>query len=113
MKGVFAKTHLVTMLQMYKAGQLPELEQAPQATAPSQVAVAGVSSGGTSEFQDVLEHGVFMHVFWSIGFGSGFPPLRAQIWPNMHFESKKRGLAVPTTKPVFVVQNLIVGCLRA
>jgi len=63
LKGVFAKTHLVTLLQMYKAGQLPELEQAPQATAPSQVAAAGASSGGTSEFQDVLEHGVFMHVF--------------------------------------------------
>ena len=65
LKGVFAKTHLVTFLQMYKAGLLPNIKL----KAPSQ------SDSGKSEdvprsheeLHDVLEHGIFMQVFpWSV-----------------------------------------------
>ena len=57
LKGVFAKTHLVTFLQLLKAGSLPDLTKY---LASSQQADA------QEELQDVLDHGIFMHVFpWS------------------------------------------------
>ena len=59
LKGVFAKTHLVTFLQMYQNGQIPEW--APQASSQSQ------QGPSKDELQDVLDHGIFMHVFpWSV-----------------------------------------------
>lgn len=54
LKGVFAKTHLVTLLQLYKGGHLPDL-------------VAWVATHRSSEereeLEDVLRYGIFMHVF--------------------------------------------------
>ena len=59
LKGVFAKTHLVTFLQMYQNGQIPEW--APKASSQSQ------QGPSKEELQDVLDHGIFMHVFpWSV-----------------------------------------------
>ena len=59
LKGVFAKTHLVTCLQMYQSGQIPEW--APQASSQSQ------QGPSKDELQDVLDHGIYMHVFpWSV-----------------------------------------------
>ena len=55
LKGVFAKTHLVTFLQMYQNGQIPEW--APKALSQSQ------QGASKEELQDVLDHGIFMHVF--------------------------------------------------
>jgi hypothetical protein len=56
LKGVFAKTHLVTLLQLYKAGALPDLARA----------VASHPASSQAELQDVLDHGIFMEVFpWS------------------------------------------------
>ena len=57
LKGVFAKTHLVTLLQLYKQGQMPEL-------------VAFVETNRTAEereeLNDALTYGLYMHVFpWS------------------------------------------------
>ena len=54
LKGVFAKTHLVTLLQLYKHGRMPELQ-------------AWVAAHRTAEekeeLEDVLNYGIFMHVF--------------------------------------------------
>ena len=59
LKGVFAKTHLVTFLQMYKNGQMPQM--APQASSQS------APSLSREDLNDAIEHGVFMHVFpWSV-----------------------------------------------
>ena len=66
LKGVFAKTHLVTFLQMFKSGMLPELLNAPHAP-PRQGAGAAGSAGAISELQDVLDHGLLMHVIpWRV-----------------------------------------------
>ena len=55
LKGVFAKTHLVTMLQMLKAGKLPDIES-----------LINWKRKEAEELKDVLEHGIFMEVFpWS------------------------------------------------
>ena len=56
LKGVFAKTHLVTALQMFKAGRMPELARVVEARShedPEEM----------EEFKTVLEHGLYMHVF--------------------------------------------------
>ena len=56
LKGVFAKTHLVTALQMYKAGQMPELARYVEAR----------SQGQPKEFEEFLQalkFGLYMHVF--------------------------------------------------
>ena len=56
LKGTFAKTHLVTALQMYKAGKMPELARVVEARShedPEEM----------EEFKTVLEHGLYMHVF--------------------------------------------------
>ena len=61
LKGVFAKTHLITFLQMYKNGQIP----AASLEASSQSAQA--LSQSRDELQDALDQGVFMQVFpWSV-----------------------------------------------
>ena len=65
LKGVFAKTHLVTFLQMYKNGQIPEaLSQSsgqPSGQSPKPL------SQSMEELQDALDHGVYMHVFpWAV-----------------------------------------------
>ena len=60
LKGVFAKTHLVTWLQLLKVGRQPELLE--------HVAKQRNANGAASqdELQDTLENGIFMHVFpWS------------------------------------------------
>ena len=60
LKGVFAKTHLVTWLQLLKVGRQPELWE--------QLAKQRSANGAASqdELQDTLENGIFMHVFpWS------------------------------------------------
>ena len=60
LKGVFAKTHLVTWLQLLKVGRQPELLE--------QLAKQRSANGAASqdELQDTLENGIFMHVFpWS------------------------------------------------
>ena len=60
LKGVFAKTHLVTFVQLYKNGQIPAASsEVPQASSQSAEAL----SQSRVELQDALEHGVFMHVF--------------------------------------------------
>ena len=46
--GVFAKTHLVTALQMYKAGQMPELARYVEARSQEQ-------PGEFEEFLQVLK----------------------------------------------------------
>ena len=57
LRGVFAKTHLVTFLQLLKAGALPEL---------TRYLASSQGADGQEELQDVLEHGIFMQVFpWS------------------------------------------------
>lgn len=65
LKGVFAKTHLVTFLQLLKGGRLPELSRLAASggkLASSQDRVASKED----DLQDVLDHGIFMHVFpWS------------------------------------------------
>ena len=56
LKGTFAKTHLVTALQMFKAGRMPELARVVEARShedPEEM----------EEFRTVLEHGLYMHVF--------------------------------------------------
>ena len=56
LKGTFAKTHLVTALQMFKAGKMPELARVVEARShedPEEM----------EEFNKVLEHGILMHVF--------------------------------------------------
>jgi len=66
LKGVFAKTHLVTFLQLYKNGQMPALATAQANTAANTAEASNQSKGsetGTDEFTDVLEQGIFMHVF--------------------------------------------------
>ena len=66
LKGVFAKTHLVTFLQLYKNGQMPALATAQAKTAANTAEASSQSKGsetGTDEFTDVLEQGIFMHVF--------------------------------------------------
>ena len=64
LKGVFAKTHLVTFLQLYKSGQIPAAScEDPQASSQSAEAL----SQSCVELQDALDHGVYMHVFpWSV-----------------------------------------------
>ena len=65
LKGVFAKTHLVTMLQLYKAGRMPDLVR----FVASSQALAGQASGQSdmgsahAELEDVLKYGIYMHVF--------------------------------------------------
>ena len=56
LKGVFAKTHLVTALQMYRDGQMPELERYVQARSQEQ-------PDELAEFVHVLRFGIYMHVF--------------------------------------------------
>ena len=57
LKGVFAKTHLVTWLQLLKIGRQPELLE--------RLAKQRSANGAASqdELQDTLENGIFMHVF--------------------------------------------------
>ena len=60
LKGVFAKTHLVTWLQLLKVGRQPELLE--------HLAKQRGANGAASqdELHDTLENGIFMHVFpWS------------------------------------------------
>jgi len=65
LKGVFAKTHLVTFLQLLKGGRLPELSNLAAARAKS-ASSQGEQASSQDELQDVLDHGVFMQVFpWS------------------------------------------------
>ena len=64
LKGTFAKTHLVTALQMYKAGMMPELSRVVEARShedPEEM----------EEFKTVLEHGLYMHVFSMASGGEG------------------------------------------
>ena len=62
LKGVFAKTHLVTFLQLYKNGQIP-IASGEEASSQCD----GAENQSRVELQDALEHGVFMHVFpWSV-----------------------------------------------
>jgi hypothetical protein len=60
LKGVFAKTHLVTFLQLYKNGQMPAVAAAK---AKTDAGTAEASSQSADEFTDVLDQGIFMHVF--------------------------------------------------
>ena len=54
LKGVFAKTHLVTLLQLYKNGHLPELGAwVKKNRSPEE----------RQELDDVMTYGLFMHVF--------------------------------------------------
>ena len=53
LKGVFAKTHLMTMLQLYKQGRFPDLERE----------VSSQPDSFTGELREALSHGIFMHVF--------------------------------------------------
>ena len=65
LKGVFAKTHLVTFLQMYKAGLLPNIKLKASSQSGSGKSVDVPRSH--EELHDVLEHGIFMQVFpWSV-----------------------------------------------
>ena len=65
LKGVFAKTHLVTFLQMYKAGLLPNIKLKASSQSDSGKSVDVPRSH--EELHDVLEHGIFMQVFpWSV-----------------------------------------------
>ena len=66
LKGVFAKTHLVTFLQLYKNGQMPAVLAAQSKTGVQSDQASSQSPGAQStadEFADVLEQGIFMHVF--------------------------------------------------
>ena len=76
LKGLFAKTHLVTFLQLLKGGHLSDLvrsvpalavamgtsQGAADATATSQGADSAVPAS-IDELLDVLENGIYMHVF--------------------------------------------------
>ena len=53
LKGVFAKTHLMTMLQLYKLGRFPDLERV----------VSSQPEAFTRELKEALSQGIFMHVF--------------------------------------------------
>ena len=53
LKGVFAKTHLMTTLQLYKQGRFPDLERV----------VSSQPEAFTRELKEALSHGIFMHVF--------------------------------------------------
>jgi len=56
--GVFAKTHLVTFLQLLRDGRMPEL---------TKWMAASQDQEGLEELRDVLSHGVFMVIFpWSV-----------------------------------------------
>ena len=69
LKGVFAKTHLVTFLQLLKSGRQPELLDilAKQRAKASQGRDAALQGDRQDELDDVLENGIFMHVFpWSV-----------------------------------------------
>ena len=57
LKGVFAKTHLVTWLQLMKLGRQPELLE----KLGRQRSANGAAS--QDDLQDTLENGIFMHVF--------------------------------------------------
>ena len=73
LKGVFAKTHLVTFLQLLKAGRMPALTKfikgsGQEGGASSQAGVGASSQAGAgatshAELLDVLEHGIYMIVF--------------------------------------------------
>ena len=52
--GVFAKTHLVTLLQLYNGGQMPELKV---------WVAANRTAEEREELEDVLQYGIYMHVF--------------------------------------------------
>ena len=54
LKGVFAKTHLVTLLLLYKGGRLSAL---------AQFVSEQRSAEEREELEDVLNYGIFMHVF--------------------------------------------------
>ena len=53
LKGVFAKTHMMTTLQLYKQGRLADLERV----------VSSQPETFTRELEEALSHGIFMHVF--------------------------------------------------
>ena len=53
LKGVFAKTHLMTMLQLYKQGRFADLQRV----------VCSQPEDFTRELTEALSHGIFMHVF--------------------------------------------------
>ena len=75
LKGVFAKTHLVTLLQLLKGGHLSDLvrsvpalavamgtsQGAADATATSHGADSAVPAS-IGELLDVLENGIYMHI---------------------------------------------------
>ena len=66
LKGIFAKTHLVTFLQLLKGGHMPGLTQflggGQGGLAPS----GSPAAWSQDELQDVIDHGIYMHVFpWS------------------------------------------------
>ncbi len=80
LKGVFAKTHLVTFLQLLKGGRLSDLQRSvPELAAAMKQGVtsqggsaptaatsqgAGVDTpASVSDLMDVLENGICMHVF--------------------------------------------------
>lgn len=64
LKGVFAKTHLVTFLQLLKGGRLPDL--AHLAGIGGKVASSQDKGHANEDLHDVLSQGIFMHVFpWS------------------------------------------------
>ena len=64
LKGVFAKTHLVTFLQLYRNGQIPHASsEVPEASGQS----AESLNQSRVELHDAVEQGVYMHVFpWSV-----------------------------------------------
>ena len=64
LKGVFAKTHLVTFLQLYRNGQISDTSsEVPNASGQSAEAL----SQSRVQLHDALEHGVYMHVFpWPV-----------------------------------------------
>jgi hypothetical protein len=56
--GVFAKTHLVTFLQLYRDGRMPEL---------TRWVAASKDQDALAELHDVLDHGIYMQVFpWRV-----------------------------------------------
>ena len=54
MKGVFAKTHLATLLLLYKQGRLPDLQR---------MVARQPGHAKFQELHEALSQGIFMHVF--------------------------------------------------
>ena len=54
MKGVFAKTHLATLLLLYKQGRLPDLQR---------MVAREPGDAKFQELHEALSQGIFMHIF--------------------------------------------------